>query len=114
MEFRIKALKSELNKTNKQIAADLHVSTYTVNSWLSGNRKPRDSQIILIERIYNLNPGWLIGKTDIMFFDSEGDNKRKQVKEIMTCQSDFAVETVYRLAQASDSDWMALEKILKQ
>ncbi len=112
MEFRIKELKSKLNKTNKQIAADLYVSTYTVNSWLSGNRKPRDSQIILMERMYNLNPGWLIGETEKMYPDSIDDNKKRQIKDLMIGQSDFAIETIIRLSEDTESEWETIEHIL--
>ena len=113
MEFRISELKHKLQLTSKQIADDLKVSPHTINSWLSGKRTPRPSQIMNIEHVYNLNPGWLTGKTDIMYPAPAANRRRKQVKDIMTCQSDFAIDTVTRLAEASDSEWEVLEKILK-
>ena len=73
MENRIKLLKETLNKTSLQMAKDLQVSHYTVDSWINGNRKPRPSSIKLIESIYHLNPGWLIGSQEKMFFDSGTD-----------------------------------------
>ncbi len=111
--FRIKELKTHLNKTSKQMAADLNVSSFTIESWLAGVRQPRPSNIKLIENVYNLNPGWLTGKTDHMYPNAVADRKRKQVKDIMTCQSAFAIDTVTKLAEASDSEWEVLEKILK-
>ncbi len=113
MKFRIRELKSNLNKSNKQIADDLKVSPHTVNSWLSGKRTPRPSQIMTIENIYGLNPGWLSEQKDNMYPDSETNSRIKQVKEIMTCKSDFAIKTVCKLAEATDSEWETLEKILK-
>ena len=113
MEYRFKELKQRLDKTNKQIAEDLKVSPYTVDSWTSGHRSPHPSNIQLIENLYGLNPGWLSGDTDEMYPSAEQNHRRKQVKEIMTCQTDFAIDTVCKLAEASESDWKTLEKILK-
>ena len=90
MEFRINELKHKLQLTSKQIADDLKVSPHTENSWLSGKRTPRPSQIMNIEHVYDLNPGWLTGKTDIIYPSPAANRRRKQVKDIMTCQSDFA------------------------
>lgn len=113
MAFRFKELKSHLNKSSNEMAGDLKVSPSTVSSWLSGRRTPRLSQIMIIEDVYHLNRGWLTGKTDQMFPDTTDNDRRKQVKELMTCQSEFAVNTVTRLAEASDSEWKVLEKFLK-
>ncbi len=113
MAFRFKELKNHLNKSSSEIADDLKVSPSTISSWLSGRRTPRLSQIMIIENVYNLNNGWLTGKTDQMLPGSTNNRRRKQVKDIMTCQSDFAIDTVIRLAEASDSEWRMLENLLK-
>ncbi|QTE70304.1 helix-turn-helix transcriptional regulator [Clostridiales bacterium FE2011] len=111
--FRIKELKKALDKTNKQIAVDLNVSHHAVNSWTSGCRTPRLAQIKSIEKTYGLNPGWLTGENNDMYPKCESDHKRNQIIEIMTCQSSFAINTIYKLSEASESDWQILEKFLK-
>lgn len=116
MKNRLRELKDLQNLTSRQMAEDLAVSKHTVDSWLSGNRNPSPSHLLLIEKCYKLNPGWLSGETDEMYAQPEDDrtNKKRQVKELMTCKTEFAINTMVKLSEASEMEWSFLERMMKE
>ena len=113
MNYRFRELRERLKKTSKEMAADLSVSESTITSWVNNHRNPRPSNVKHATAFYHLNPGWLEGRTDQMYQDEDFDRRKKQVMDLMTCKSDFAVDTILRLAEASSEDWEILKHFLK-
>ena len=112
MSKRIKELKAHYDLTSAELADRIGVSSSTVESWTCGKRNPSKTAIRSMEWEFHLNPGWITGDSDQMLLPDEMREKA-QVREIMTCKRDFAVDTVYKLAKASDEDWKTLEKVIK-
>lgn len=61
---RLKELRNERGKTQKELATYLNVSANTVHAWESDKQEPSMSMLIALSDYFNVSLDYLFGKVD--------------------------------------------------
>lgn len=65
LSIRLKQLREIANLTQKELANKLETSQQNIAFWESGKRNPKYEMLKKLSMFFNVNPDYLLGKTDI-------------------------------------------------
>lgn len=87
MNERIKLLRQKLNLTQTEFAQKIGLQANTITTYEMGVRNPRDSNILIICREFNVNEEWLRNGNGEMFLSPEHSapvllTQNERVKEV--------------------------------
>ncbi len=79
---RLKKLRDTLELTQEEFGRDIGKSLNTVLSWETGKTRPTEKFLVVIEKLYNLSPGWLVEGKGQMFMRESAENYTGDMTEV--------------------------------
>lgn len=72
---RLKMLREEKKLTQSDLAKLIDISARVIGYYESNDRFPKDQQtLVAIANYFNVSIDWLLGRTEVKNFDSDGSN----------------------------------------
>lgn len=114
MNKRIHDLRIELKLTMEEFGRRISSSKSSISNFENGNRDPSPQIIQLICNEFNVNEEWLRYGTGKMFSEIDQENKLMiwAAKVLKDETNSFKKRFLNTLADLSEDDWEALEKII--
>ena len=110
---RIKHLRKEvLNKTQKDFGSQIGLKPNSVSDIENDKNNPTEQTIKSICREFNVNYLWVTEGTEPMTNSLDSDSMAR-IDDIMTGENEFAKNLFREFAKLDDSEWKALEKLIK-
>lgn len=115
MKERLKKLRKSLDMTQQDFANKIGIKRNSYANYETGRNTPIDAIILSICREFNVNEHWLRDGTGEMFIERSKDEQIAAfVGDILKDESEsFKRRFISMLAALDESDWEALEKIVK-
>ena len=109
---RLKGLREDLDLLQKNVAAELNISSNTLSNYERDERIPDHTTLIQLANIYHVNIDYLLGNTDIK---TSWKNYTEQVElQDRVVSSGKLVEDLNQLSLADREHFVALLESLAQ
>lgn len=110
---RIKYLRKEiLNKTQKDFGSQIGLKPNSVSDIESEKNNPTEQTIKAICREFNISYLWITEGIEPIQKSLDADSMAR-IDDIMTGENEFAKNLFKEFAKLDDSEWKALEKLIK-
>jgi len=110
---RIKKLRKVIDLTQQEFADRIGATQNTIAGYESGRRKPSNTTINSICRIFDINEDWLRNGTGEMFIVKSRDEEIAEfIGNVQFSEDDtFKKKLISMLAKLDESEWILLEKM---
>ena len=106
----LKRIAAEHEKTQADIARDLHIKQGTVSTWMIGTRVPRMDKIDLLCSYFNVNRAEIMEEAPTSHRESVSNDERELLRLFRSLTSDGKIAALERIEEMATSDKWTKEK----